>query len=188
MFNLIKELSSIKELQREICEIEFDIIILEKVFFYLDFQRYFIFSIDLYEFMKSFNSIIKPIDILFSCNKRNEIGKILNKESFKFLIVYYDTSKKFRFYVNTGMEVLRISKRKISRLDIFDFNGWIHKRCIYERIKCSVCDRSASFTIHYYSSEKDGKITLLKNDFCSQHTEYMKCNEKDNIKEIMKIR
>ena len=97
-------------------------------------NRYYIFPIDLYDVMKSYWSNTKVnINDVVPCNKRNEIGKILTKSNFKLLIVFYSTSSKFRFYMFTGHQVIRVSKYKIRYLNLFSFGKLIKRNCYYDK-------------------------------------------------------
>ena len=84
-------------------------------------QRYFIFTMDLAKYLKVKGSYdFYYIHNLRYCNKRKNIGNIINRLHLKVIIVYYSTSKKFRLYIHFGSELVRLSIKQLKAFNVYN--------------------------------------------------------------------
>lgn len=80
--------------------------------------RYYIFPISMGKYMQARSSFqCYDVRSYKKCNKRRKIGKFLNRFPRKIIVVYYATSKQFRFYFNIGSMCVRVNP---DRLRVFD--------------------------------------------------------------------
>jgi len=82
--------------------------------------RYYIFPISIGKYMQARSSCqAYEVRKYKACNKRKKIGNILNNFHRKIIVVYYATSKCFRFYFNVGSMCVRVDQDRLKVFDTF---------------------------------------------------------------------
>lgn len=101
---------------------------------FYDRNRYFAFEIDFMEYMATKSSGKNYyINNHHSCDKRYQIGKMIEKSPLKLILIYFSTSKQIRFYFNFKGYILKVSEKDMLKLTPRTLGNLIKADLLLER-------------------------------------------------------